>query len=94
MTNGDDKSGGMLKPVTQVVTALQGSPMLLVLAVLNVLILGMVVYLAKARSETVAAERTEILKLLDDCLSRQKSSIIDPSRTTTREKDDAVHGLR
>lgn len=91
MTNGDDKSGGLLKPVSQVVGALQGSPMLLVLLVINVLILGAVVYLTKARSETASAERTEILKLLDDCLARQKSSIVDPR---AMREDDDVHRFR
>ena len=41
-------NGRLTKPLTQVVSALQGTPMLLVLAVLNVLILGMVAYLIKA----------------------------------------------
>jgi hypothetical protein len=56
-----------------------------------VLILGAVVYLTKARSETASAERTEILKLLDDCLARQKSSIVDPR---AMREDDDVHRFR
>jgi len=92
MATGDGSSnGGLSKPITQVVSALHGTPMLLALLVLNVLILGMVVYLAKARSETMAEERTEILKLLDDCLARQKSSIVDPR---AMREDNNVHRFR
>ena len=60
------------KPITKVVSALQGTPMLLVVVILNVLILAMVTYLSKARVENMSAERTEILKLLDNCLDENR----------------------
>jgi uncharacterized protein HemX len=52
----------------KVVTALQGTPMLLVLALLNVLVLGMVIYLATGRANFLAAERTELMETLNKCI--------------------------
>jgi len=83
-----ENNGGLTKPITQVVGALQGTPMLLVLVIMNLIILGMATYLIKSRSEVLTAERTELIKLLDDCLARQKTTLTNPSQTTSREKND------
>lgn len=68
MTNGSN--GGLTKPLTETVRALSGTPMLLVLLVLNMMILGMITYLLKVRAEQMQLERREIITLLQDCLRR------------------------
>jgi hypothetical protein len=69
-TGNGGRNGGIIKPVTETVKALAGTPMLLVLLVLNVLILGMITYLLRVRSETMAAERVQIMELLKNCLEQ------------------------
>ena len=54
----------------QAIDALKGTPMLLVLLILNVAILWMVGFLAFKRSEQFAAEKTELIKLLQECSKR------------------------
>lgn len=68
MTNGN--GNGFTKPVTDTVKALAGTPMLLVLVILNILILGMITYLLKVRSEAMSHERTELVTALTSCMQR------------------------
>ena len=67
MSNGNG-NGGIVKPVTETVKALAGTPMLLVLLVMNVLVLGMVTYLLKVRGAQISAERTELVEALNGCI--------------------------
>jgi hypothetical protein len=62
-----DKDDGE-KALSKVVSALHGTPMLLVLVVLNLVILGMATYLIKARSSAMQAERTELITSLNKCI--------------------------
>jgi hypothetical protein len=79
-------NGGLTKPVTQVVSALQGSPMLLALVVMNCLILGMITYLLKTRGEIASQERTQLLTTLNECISKltedKRMQFRNPARTT------------
>ena len=68
MTNGN--GNGLTKPVTETVKALSGTPMLLALILMNVLILGMVAYLAKTRSDALQTERADLLKALSECVDK------------------------
>lgn len=70
----EDKNGGVTKPITETVKALAGTPTLLVLVILNVLILGMITYLLKTRADHLQAERTETLQLLESCLQKLDSN--------------------
>src|SRR5262245_43730415 len=67
MTNGNG-NGGVTKPIIETVRALSGTPMLLVLLVMNLTILGMITYLLKVRGEHIKEERQEIMELLRHCL--------------------------
>lgn len=58
------------KPVEETVKALAGTPMLLVLVVMNVMVLGMVTYLTMKSSELRAKERTELVQMLDACMKK------------------------
>ena len=67
-----NNNGGYIKPITETVKALSGTPMLLVLLVLNVLILGMITYLLRVRAEAIREERQEVMKMLSECYEGQK----------------------
>jgi hypothetical protein len=69
-----DDNGGVVKPITESVRALAGTPMLLALMLLNVMILGMITYLLHVRSDQIAMERKEMLEILRDCLPRHGAS--------------------
>lgn len=56
-------------PMLGVVRALSGTPMLLVLAMLNLLTLAMVTYLTVQAAEFRSKERTEILDTLNTCIA-------------------------
>ena len=62
---------GITKPATEAVKALAGTPMLLTLVILNVLVLGMITYLAKGRADMIVAERKEILEALHNCINQR-----------------------
>ena len=53
-----------------VTKALQGTPMLLVLVLLNFAVLGMVSWLTIKAADVRQAERAELVKLLDQCMRR------------------------
>ena len=68
-TNGNG-NGGITKPISDTVKALAGTPMLLVLVVLNILILGMITYLLKVRGEALRMERSELVQTLEKCMDK------------------------
>ena len=53
-----------------VAKALHGTPMLLVLVLLNGAVLGMVAYLTIKAADIRQTERAELVKLLDQCMRR------------------------
>ena len=52
---------------------LHSYPMLFVLALINVIVLSMVLYLVKARSESVERAQAEVFKALQECLHQQQT---------------------
>jgi hypothetical protein len=72
----DDKKVGVTGPYEQpmlgIVRALHGTPMLLVLTLVNLITLGMVTYLTTVAAEYRSKERTEILQVLTECLQEIK----------------------
>ena len=72
----DDNGGGVTKPISDTVKALAGTPMLLAVVILNVLILGLTAYLVKGRAELAQAERSEIIQLLHNCLQGKTANPI------------------
>lgn len=63
-------NGNGTKAITETVRALSGTPMLLVLVVINVLILGMLTYLLKVRGEGLSQERSELIQTLSNCIEQ------------------------
>lgn len=53
-------------------SALQGAPMLVALLALNAGVLGMITWLTVKSAEHRAAERAELVRLLDQCMRTTK----------------------
>ena len=67
----EENGNSYTKPVTETVKALAGTPTLLVLVILNVLILAMITYLVKGRAEIMQQERADILQALHNCINQK-----------------------
>ena len=61
---------GWAVPVTRTINALSGTPMLLVLAILNVMMFAMVTYLVIKSAEYRFKERAEIIEMLTECMKK------------------------
>lgn len=61
------------------VTALQGTPMLLVLTLINVGVLAMLTYLLVVSSNLRSRERTELIALLKECVQQTHDKHTDGS---------------
>jgi hypothetical protein len=54
----------------KIALALKGTPMLLVMLVMNIAVLAMVTYLTIQSAQLRFAERAELVKALQECLTR------------------------
>ena len=68
----DTGGTGWSQPVNKTITALAGTPMLLVLAILNVMMFGMVTYLIIKSADYRFKERQEIIELFGACMRQQQ----------------------
>jgi hypothetical protein len=73
-------------PMLGIVRALHGTPMLLVLVLLNLLTLGMVTYLTTVAANYRSKERTEIITLLANCIDELKKADNAKFQSLWREK--------
>jgi hypothetical protein len=55
----------------KVVLALQGTPMLMTLLVINLAVLGMVTYLVVTAAQMRQVERSELVQALTKCIDRK-----------------------
>jgi hypothetical protein len=81
---------GWTQPVNKAINALHGTPMLLVLAVLNFMMFGMITYLIIKSAEYRFHERTELVKLLGACYELQKRGSFTPQRRSPAPNESSV----
>ena len=59
---------------SKIIGTLSGTPMLLVLTLLNVMMFGMITYLIVQSAQYRFKERADIIQLLTECMEKYKSS--------------------